>query len=74
MPLDTIKTVMNCQATRGTVASTARAIWAASGPRGFFAGTSSRMLERVPSCAVYWLAAEATRRCLAPDDPEPPQE
>lgn len=58
MPLDTIKTVMNCGASRGTVVGTARAIWAASGPSGFFAGTSSRLMERIPSCAVYWLAAE----------------
>ena len=73
MPLDTIKTHINCGPQGGSIISVSRAIWAASGPRGFFAGTSSRLLERVPSCAVYWLAAEATRRCLAPEDePEPP--
>jgi hypothetical protein len=45
-----------------------KAIWQASAPRGFFAGTSTRLAERVPSCAVYWLAAEATRRVLSPED------
>ncbi len=69
MPLDCIKTHINCAAGAAQcgVLPVTRAIWAASGPRGFFAGTSSRLLERVPSCAVYWLAAEATRRVLAPE-------
>jgi hypothetical protein len=69
MPLDCVKTHINCAgagAARGVI-PVARAIWAASGPRGFFAGTSSRLMERVPSCAVYWLAAEATRRVLSPE-------
>jgi solute carrier family 25 S-adenosylmethionine transporter 26 len=68
MPLDTIKTHINCGPRGLGVVSAARMIWAASGPRGFFAGTSSRLLERVPSCAVYWLAAEATRRVLSPEE------
>ena len=70
MPLDCIKTHINCGPQKGdlSVVSAARMIWTASGPRGFFAGTSSRLLERVPSCAVYWLAAEATRRVLSPEE------
>jgi hypothetical protein len=70
MPLDCIKTHINCQTGAGPtgVIPVTRAIWAASGPRGFFAGTTSRLAERVPSCAVYWLAAEATRRVLSPEE------
>ena len=68
MPLDTIKTHINCGPRGLSVVSAARMIMTASGPRGFFAGTSSRLLERVPSCAVYWLAAEATRRVLSPEE------
>ena len=70
MPLDCIKTHINCQTGGGPtgVIPVTKAIWRASGPRGFFAGTSSRLAERVPSCAVYWLAAEATRRVLSPED------
>lgn len=70
MPLDTIKTHVNCSGGGLSFALAARTIWAASGPAGFFAGTSSRLLERVPSCAVYWLAAEATRRLLDKDKPD----
>jgi hypothetical protein len=73
MPLDCIKTHINCVTGSGPtgVVPVTRAIWAASGPRGFFAGTSSRLAERVPSCAVYWLAAEATRRVLSPEERGP---
>ena len=69
MPLDCVKTHINCQTGGGPtgVIPVTKAIWKASGPRGFFAGTSSRLAERVPSCAVYWLAAEATRRVLSPE-------
>ncbi len=75
MPLDCIKTHINGGPRGAGVVSVARQIWAASGPAGFFAGTSSRLLERVPSCAVYWLAAEATRRVLTPpEQPERPAE
>lgn len=88
MPLDCVKTHINCGPRGASVVGVAKQIWAVSGPRGFFAGTSSRcgacpcrcgavltvsllrLLERVPSCAVYWLAAEATRRLLTPAELE----
>ena len=72
MPLDCIKTHINCGPRGLSVASAARMIWNASGPAGFFAGTSSRLMERVPSCAVYWLAAEAVRRVLSPPETDTP--
>lgn len=66
MPLDCIKTHINCSPPGQSLgmAAVARQIWVASGPTGFFAGVGPRLMERVPSCAVYWLAAEATRRLL----------
>lgn len=71
MPLDCIKTHINCRpASSGGILTVAKQIWSTSGPAGFFAGVGPRLMERVPSCAVYWLAAEATRRVLrGPEDP-----
>ena len=74
-PFDCIKTHINCRAAgapaRGVV-TVARDIWRASGPKGFFAGVGPRLMERVPSCAVFWVAAEAMRRVLDSAVPPPP--
>lgn len=73
MPLDCIKTHINCRpANSGGIVTVAKHIWRTSGPAGFFAGLGPRLMERVPSCAVYWLAAEATRRVL--DGPQDGQQ
>ena len=35
------------------------------GPKALFVGMSPRLLQTVPSCMVYWLAVEYTRRALS---------
>ena len=65
-PMDCIKTQINCNSSLRSlgVRAVARHMLASGGPAAFFAGVIPRLMERVPASAVYWLAAEATRRVL----------
>jgi hypothetical protein len=67
-PLDTVRTRLQSRAdgaAAGGWATTARALWARAGPRGFFAGVGLRAMELGPLSAVGATLYELVKRASA---------